>query len=79
MNFGEVQLEWDLVSASKRTLEPEPGAPLREVLSVNVRPGAIVQRLDGSPAWPSDLTPTMHELRGHMAVVLVINPCDPEQ
>ncbi len=79
MNIGEVQLEWDLVSASKRTLAPEPGAPSREVLSVNVRPGAIVQRLDGSPAWPSDLTPTMRELRGHMSVVRVFNPCDPEQ
>ena len=79
INLGEVQLEYDLVSASKRTLEPEPGAPLREVLSVNVRPGALVQRLDGSPAWPSDLTPTMRELRGHMAVVRVFNPCEPEQ
>jgi len=78
INLGEVQLEYDLVSASKRTLEPEPGAPLREVLSVNVRPGALVQRLDGSPAWPSDLTPTMRELRGHMSVVRVFNPCDPE-
>lgn len=79
INLGEVQLEYDLVSASKRTLEPEPGAPLREVLSVNVRPGALVQGLDGSPVWPSDLTPTMRELRGHMSVVRVFNPCDPEQ
>ncbi len=79
MNLGEVQLEWDLVSASKRTLEPEPGASSREVLSVNVRPGALVQRLDGSPAWPSDLTPTMRALHHRMAVVRVFNPCDPEQ
>lgn len=79
MNFGEIRLEWDLVSASKRALEPEPGAPSRQVLSVNVRPGAIEQRLDGSPVGPSDLTPTMRELRGHMSVVRVFNPCDPDE